>query len=150
MGEPRTSISPTAYYTGAVWTRHGLSHPTLSTARGRLMYRSAQPAMAIAEALGATRLEDLLLTRHLLIDNLLDEAIERGEVSQVIEVAAGLSPRGWRFAERYGERLTYIETDLPGMAARKRVAPKRAAAKQAAAPAAAPPEARRAVEPAAA
>jgi O-methyltransferase involved in polyketide biosynthesis len=38
----------------------------------------------------------------------------------VIEVAAGLSPRGWRFTERYGERLTYIEGDLAGMAARKR------------------------------
>jgi O-methyltransferase involved in polyketide biosynthesis len=82
--------------------------------------------MAVTEALGGTRLEDFLLTRHLLIDSLLDEAIERGEVSQVIEVAAGLSPRGWRFAERYGERLTYIETDLPAMAARKRVALERA------------------------
>jgi O-methyltransferase involved in polyketide biosynthesis len=126
MGEPRTSISPTAYYTSAVWARHGLSHPTLSTAWGRLMYRSAQPAMAVTEALGGTRLEDFLLTRHLLIDSLLDKAIERGEVSQVIEVAAGLSGRGWRFAERYGERLTYIETDLPAMAERKRAALERA------------------------
>jgi len=122
MGESRASISPTAYYTGAVWARHGLSHPALSSVRGRLMYRSAQPAMAIAEALGGTRLEDFLLTRHLLIDRLLVEAVERGEVSQVIEVAAGLSPRGWRFVERYGDGLTYIETDLPGMAARKRAA----------------------------
>jgi O-methyltransferase involved in polyketide biosynthesis len=40
--------------------------------------------------------------------------------SQVIEVAAGLSARGWRFAQRYGDRLTYIEADLPDMAARKR------------------------------
>jgi O-methyltransferase involved in polyketide biosynthesis len=126
MAEPRTSITPTAHYTAAVWARHGLSHPTLSTARGRLMYRSAQPAMAVAEALGATRLEDFLLARHLLIDGLLEAAIERGEVSQVIEVAAGLSPRGWRFAERHGERITYMETDLPAMAARKRLALERA------------------------
>jgi O-methyltransferase involved in polyketide biosynthesis len=40
----------------------------------------------------------------------------------VIEVACGLSARGWRFAKRYGETLTYIESDLPGMAARKRQA----------------------------
>jgi O-methyltransferase involved in polyketide biosynthesis len=126
MGEPRTSISPTAYYTSAVWARHGLSHPTLSTAWGRLMYRSVQPAMAVTKALGGTRLEDFLLARHLLIDSLLDDAIERGEVSQVIEVAAGLSPRGWRFANRHGERLTYMETDLPAMAARKRAALERA------------------------
>jgi len=38
----------------------------------------------------------------------------------VIEVAAGLSPRGWRFRRRYGDRLTYVEADLPAMAARKR------------------------------
>jgi O-methyltransferase involved in polyketide biosynthesis len=41
-------------------------------------------------------------------------------VSQVIEIGAGMSPRGWRFVERYGERLTYVEADLPDMAARKR------------------------------
>jgi O-methyltransferase involved in polyketide biosynthesis len=38
----------------------------------------------------------------------------------VIEVACGMSPRGWRFADRYGDRLTYVETDLPAMAVRKR------------------------------
>jgi O-methyltransferase involved in polyketide biosynthesis len=33
-----------------------------------------------------------------------------------------MSPRGWRFSERYGERLTYVEADLPAMAKRKREA----------------------------
>jgi O-methyltransferase involved in polyketide biosynthesis len=122
MAEPRTSISLTAHYTAAVWAHNGLSHPELATSTGRLMYWSAQPAMIVAGALGGTRLEDFLLARHLLIDRLLEEAIERGEISQVIEIAAGMSPRGWRFAERHGERLTYIETDLPEMAARKREA----------------------------
>ena len=50
----------------------------------------------------------------------LEQAIEQHGVSQVIEVAAGLSARGWRFVERYGDQLTYVETDLPEMAARKR------------------------------
>ena len=50
----------------------------------------------------------------------LERAIETRGVSQVVEVAAGLSPRGWRFVTRYGERLTYIEADLRDMAARKR------------------------------
>jgi O-methyltransferase involved in polyketide biosynthesis len=40
----------------------------------------------------------------------------------VIEVASGLSPRGWRFSNRFGDRITYIETDLPDMAAAKREA----------------------------
>jgi O-methyltransferase involved in polyketide biosynthesis len=126
MAEPRTSISPTAHYTAAVWARNGLSHPALSTTTGRLMYWSAQPTMAVTQALGGTRLEDFLLARHLLIDRLLEAAIDRGEISQVIEIAAGMSPRGWRFADRYGERVTYIETDLPEMAARKRRALERA------------------------
>jgi O-methyltransferase involved in polyketide biosynthesis len=33
-----------------------------------------------------------------------------------------MSPRGWRFSERYGDQLTYIEADLPAMAQRKREA----------------------------
>ena len=105
MTESRTSISPTAHYTGAVWPQRPLP-PALETSAGRLMQLSARPAMAVNQALGGTSLEVLLLARHLLIDRLLEAAIERGEISQVIEIAAGLSPRGWRFAERHGERLT--------------------------------------------
>jgi O-methyltransferase involved in polyketide biosynthesis len=41
-------------------------------------------------------------------------------VGQVVEVACGLSPRGWRFARRYGQNIVYVEADLPEMAARKR------------------------------
>ena len=58
----------------------------------------------------------MLLARHHLIDHRLHAAIESGRVGQVIEVAAGLSPRGWRFASRYGSRLTYLEADLPATA----------------------------------
>jgi O-methyltransferase involved in polyketide biosynthesis len=126
MAEPRTSISPTAHYTAAVWARRGLSHPALSTSTGRLMYWSAWPATRLTRALGGTGLEEFLIARHLLIDELLEAAIGRGEVSQVIEIAAGMSPRGWRFASRHGDGLTYIETDLPEMAARKREALARA------------------------
>jgi O-methyltransferase involved in polyketide biosynthesis len=78
--------------------------------------------MAVSRALGGPTLEAYLVARHRAIDQRLEHAIEHGGVTQVIEVASGLSPRGWRFAERYGERLTYIETDLPEMAARKREA----------------------------
>lgn len=114
------SVSPTALYTGAVWARHRLSHPAFATAQGRLMYAAGAPAMRLARALGGPTLEGLLLARHRVIDEELHAAIKAGAVSQVIEVAAGLSPRGWRFAKEYGERIRYIEADLPGMAARKR------------------------------
>lgn len=115
-------IGPTAHYTGYVWARNGLSHPELETTEGRVLFQSLQPAMLTSGALGGPTLEAYLLARHRALDALLDRAIDAGEVSQVIEVAAGLSPRGWRFARRYGERIVYVEADLPEMAARKRAA----------------------------
>jgi O-methyltransferase involved in polyketide biosynthesis len=116
------SISPTAHYTGYVWARNGLSHPRLQTREGRILYESLRPVMTLSGALSGASLERYLLGRHRAIDALLERAIDSGAVSQVIEVASGLSPRGWRFTNRYGSRLTYIETDLPGMIARKREA----------------------------
>jgi O-methyltransferase involved in polyketide biosynthesis len=114
------AISPTAHYTGYVWARNGLSHPRLVTIEGRVLFESLHPLMRVTAALGGPSLESYLLARHRAIDALLEDAIEAHRVTQVVEVAAGLSPRGWRFVQRYGERITYVEADLPGMAARKR------------------------------
>jgi O-methyltransferase involved in polyketide biosynthesis len=114
------NISPTAHYTGEVWQRNGLSHPWLATREGRAMVDALHPLMSVSAALGGPSLENYLPARHQAIDALLEEAIERHDVRQVVEVAAGMSPRGWRFAGRYGDRLTYTEADLPAMAARKR------------------------------
>ncbi len=113
-------ISPTAHYTGYVWARNGLSHPELETLEGRLMFDSLRPLWFVTRELGGYSLESYLLTRHRAIDTLLERAIEEHGVSQVVEVACGLSPRGWRFTQRYGEALTYVEADLPEMAERKR------------------------------
>ena len=115
-------IGPTAHYTGYVWARNGLSHPDLATREGRLLFDSLQPVMLGSRAIGGATLEAYLLARHRAIDALLERAIDAGEVGQVIEVAAGLSPRGWRFTRRYGARLVYVEADLPEMAEHKRAA----------------------------
>jgi O-methyltransferase involved in polyketide biosynthesis len=117
---PSETISPTAHYTGYVWARNGLSHREFATVEGRVLFETLRPAMTINALLGRGTLESYLLARHRAIDSLLEDAIEHHGISQVIEVAAGLSPRGWRFVERYGDRLTYIEADLPGMVKRKR------------------------------
>jgi O-methyltransferase involved in polyketide biosynthesis len=114
------AIGPTAHYTGHVWARHGLSHPELATAEGHALYLAAAGPQLPLRLLGGPTIEDLLLARHLVIDALLEEAIAAG-VGQVLEVACGMSPRGWRFSERHDE-LVYVEADLPGMAARKRAA----------------------------
>ena len=116
------AISPTAHYTGQVWVRNGLSHPELGTLEGRLFYDALVPAMTLSRMLRGPTLEGMLLSRHRILDALLSDAIDDGEVSQVVEVACGMSPRGWRFARRYGDALTYVEADLPAMAARKRAA----------------------------
>lgn len=118
MGTER--ISPTAHYTGYTWFHHGLSHPALVTREGRLFHAALEPVAAVSRRLGLPTLEGLLLARHHAIDRRLTSAIESGAIGQVIEVAAGLSPRGWDFSRRFGDRLTYVEADLPAMAARKR------------------------------
>jgi O-methyltransferase involved in polyketide biosynthesis len=119
--ESSAAISPTAHYTGETWVRNGLSHPALATWQGRLFHGTMALPNAASKLLGGPSLEGMLLARHRIIDALLDDLIEGG-VSQVIEIACGMSPRGWRFSERYGDDLTYVEADLPGMAQRKREA----------------------------
>ena len=99
--------------------------PGALDARGSRAVRVAAPGDDDQPRAGGASLEAYLLARHRAIDVLLERAIEANEVTQVIEVACGLSPRGWRFTQRYGERLTYVETDLPDMASRKRRALKR-------------------------
>lgn len=113
------AISPTAHYTGETWVRNGLSHPRLATWQGRVFHGTLALPNAASKLLGGPSLDGLLLARHRIIDARLEDLIGGG-VSQVIEVACGMSPRGWRFSERYGDKLTYIEADLPAMAQRKR------------------------------
>lgn len=113
-------ISPTAHYTSTVWFRHGLSHPALATARGARLHAALRPMNACYERLGTSpSLDMMLLARHLSLDALLEREIGAGRVGQVIEVAAGLSPRGARFTRRFAD-LPYLETDLPAMVRHKR------------------------------
>src|SRR5437763_604462 len=114
-------IGPTALYTGRVWSRHGLSHPELDSVGAKVLHTAAEPAMRASRVIGGPTLEAFLLARHLVIDALLEEAITGGRVTQVLEVACGMSPRGWRFTERHPD-LVYVEADLPGMAGSKRAA----------------------------
>lgn len=107
-------ISPTAHYTGYVWYKNNDSDVAFSSLQGRFLY------WLIRLSRLTPWMEDWLLARHRLIDHQLTAAIDSGEISQVIEIAAGLSPRGWQFHKRYGDRITYVETDLLGMVERKR------------------------------
>jgi O-methyltransferase involved in polyketide biosynthesis len=113
-------ISPTAHYTSYVWVRNQLSHPALASSLGRRLYTTLWPAMeAYTRITGRQNLEAMLLLRHRKIDELLEKAIESGEVKQVVEIAAGFSARGLRFKRKYPD-LIYLEGDLPEQAAEKR------------------------------
>lgn len=111
-------VSPTAYATGYFWYRHGLSHPGLLVPEGKRYDVGFQTLIGVIRAAGV-HFDALMLARHVGIDTLLARHVESGKVTRVIELAAGLSPRGWRFCKRF-PHLTYIETDLPHMAALKR------------------------------
>src|SRR5690349_24717114 len=87
------SISPTAHYTGYVWFAHGQSHEAFATRTGRFMYRTLRAPNLLAHRIHLPTLEGMLLARHRVIDLRLAQAIDAGEVEQIIEIACGLSPR---------------------------------------------------------
>lgn len=116
-----SGISFTAFYTGEVWRRHGLSAPFLASPQGRALYLAGKPLELAGKLLLGTNNEIMLLQRHLILDHLLEKAILEEGVTQVVEIACGLSPRGTLMMQRFADKsLVYLEADLPGMAARKR------------------------------
>jgi O-methyltransferase involved in polyketide biosynthesis len=112
-------ISPSAHFTGYVWYRHNLSDPAFITAFGRFAHAVLRPLTAVARHGFGLDLEHLLLQRHRFIDACLHQAISQQGVTQVVEIACGLSPRGRRFVQAYPQ-IRYFEADLPDMAERKR------------------------------
>jgi len=98
-------MSPTAHATGYFWYVQGLSHPTLATPQGRRLHYALRPVVTGVRLLGGLSLDATLMARHRGIDEKLETAIQSGEIGRVVGVAAGLSPRGWRFADRHGEHV---------------------------------------------
>lgn len=116
-----SSISFTAFYTGEVWRRHGLSVPFLATKPGKLFYMAGRPMEWAGLALLGGNNETLLLQRHHIIGHVLEKAILEEGFTQIVEIACGLSPRGTIMSRRFaGSDIHFIEADLPGMASRKR------------------------------
>lgn len=113
-----SSISFTAHYTGFIWYRFGLSHPAFATREGCSYFQFLRPFEAAARRVIGSDIKTTLLQRHHLIDRELETLINQYPDLQIVELACGLSPRGWRFHRRY-PGIRYVEADLPGMAARK-------------------------------
>ena len=113
-------ISPTAHYTGQAWVHHGLSDPVLATPEGLVLFHGLRPLDRTLALLGQPTVDGFLLSRHLTIDAYLRDVLDSGAVTQVVELACGLSPRGLRFKREYGDRIVYVEADLPDMVRLKR------------------------------
>lgn len=115
---PHASISFTAHYTGEMWQKLGLSHPALATQTGRQLHRLVYPLECFAKLFFGVSMGKTLTVRHSLIDSRIEYYLSKNPDVQIVEFAAGLSPRGWRFLQKY-EQLRYIEIDLADMSALK-------------------------------
>lgn len=114
-------ISFTAHYTGYIWYQMGISHPALATAKGKTLAALVHPIESWAEKYVGGSMRTTLKQRHSILDSHLRELIEQHPNLQVLEIACGLSPRGWWFRQHY-PNITYRELDLPDMAATKQAA----------------------------
>lgn len=115
---PHRHISFTAHYTGYIWYLLGISHERLATSKGKQLATLLHPFETLAEKFVGHSVRSTLKLRHRLIDQRLEQLIAQHPNIQIIEIAAGLSPRGWRFRQKYSG-ISYIEVDLPAMAATK-------------------------------
>lgn len=114
-------ISFTAHYTGYIWYKMGISHPAFATSKGKALAVLVDPVERLAERFVGGSMRTTLKTRHTLLDDHLTQLIQQYPDLQVLEIAAGLSPRGWWFRSHY-PMIDYRELDLPNMAETKQMA----------------------------
>jgi O-methyltransferase involved in polyketide biosynthesis len=111
VGNPR--IAPTAHFTGQAWVAAGFPSAELfDTFEGRLLYGGATRLLSVLSLRNPILAHhvDYLHIRHAAYETRLRELAP----NVIVEIGAGLSPRGLVFARR-DPRLSYIEADLPGM-----------------------------------
>lgn len=111
-------ISFTAHYTGYIWYQMGISHEALATAKGKSLAYLVHPIESWAEKYVGGSMRTTLKQRHTMLDHHLEQLIQESPDLQVLEIACGLSPRGWWFRQHYPS-INYRELDLPDMAQTK-------------------------------
>ncbi|MEO4187510.1 class I SAM-dependent methyltransferase [Acinetobacter pittii] len=111
-------ISFTAHYTGYIWYQMGISHEALATTKGKSLAYLVHPIESWAEKYVGGSMRTTLKQRHTMLDHYLEQLIQENPDLQVLEIACGLSPRGWWFRQHYPS-ITYRELDLPDMAQTK-------------------------------
>lgn len=112
-------IAPTAHYTAQAWVREGFPNADLfDTWTGRGLYGATEIVRTIAQPLLPAVLrhaQEYLFVRHYVYE----ERLRQLAPDFVLEIGAGLSPRGLTFA-RERPQMTYVEADLPHMVEEKR------------------------------
>jgi O-methyltransferase involved in polyketide biosynthesis len=107
-----------AYFTSHAWVEARFDYADrFDTRQGRLMFKALKPLFHLLGFLGpAVRFHnEYLFVRHYAFEERLRQLLP----SCIVEIGAGLSPRGIAFAVADVD-LRYIEVDLPDMAAAKR------------------------------
>jgi hypothetical protein len=74
-----SNISPTAHYTSYIWIKSSLSPRQFQTTLGVILFYLLEPFMLISRLLSGPTIENMLLARHLKIDERLTTWIERYE-----------------------------------------------------------------------
>jgi len=111
-------IAVPAYFTSRAWVEADFGYAHLfDTRRGRLLFKALEPLFHLLGFLGpAVRFHnEYLFVRHYAFEERLRQLLP----SCIVEIGAGLSPRGIAFACADPD-LRYIEVDLPNMVAAKR------------------------------
>ena len=75
-----SSISFTALYTGHVWYANGMSAPAFHNAGGSMLYHALMPFEFIGKQIAGGNIKTFLLQRHLIIDALVEKAIQEDGV----------------------------------------------------------------------
>ncbi len=96
----------------------GISHEALATSKGKSLAYLVHPLESWAEKYVGGSMRTTLKQRHTMLDHDLEKLIQENPDLQVLEIACGLSPRGWWFRQHYPS-ITYRELDLPDMAQTK-------------------------------
>lgn len=116
QGNPRIGV--TAYYTSHAWVEAGFDRAELFETRlGRWLFRTGAGARRALGLLApaAGRYHEQLFVRH----HAFEERLRQRRPTCVVEIGAGLSPRGIAFSAA-DPSLLYVEADLPIMVAAKR------------------------------
>ena len=117
QGNP--DIAPTGHFTAQVWVREDFPNAHLfDTSKGRRLFRAADTLLKVFGPVLPPLVryhEEYLAIRHYAFEARLKDI----KPDFVLEIGAGLSPRGITFAEAF-PRLTYVEGDLAGMVEAKR------------------------------